>query len=162
MGYCTDLYIDVVQRCLADIPPFHGGYFPFAYWGLWAPGPTVRFQSDNSHMVSPRTYREQFLPFDCRVAQAFEYSAMATHTTQAQHWAVYAEIPDLRLIEVSLDLPPFGRPPLDLLPQFRQVQEMGKALLLTGFVTQAELEGLLAELSPTGLAIRVQIRQDDD
>jgi hypothetical protein len=105
-------------------------------------------------------YRERFMPFDRRVARAFEYSAFATHTTQAAHLSVYAEIPELRAIEMTIESPPFGRPPLELLPQFREVQAMGKALILTGVVTRAELGGLLCGLSPRGLALRVSVRED--
>ena len=161
MDYCTELYIGVARRRLAETPTFHGGYFAFVSWGLWAPGPTVRFQADNSYMISPRMYREQFMRFDRRVAAAFEYAAMGTHTSQAQHLPAYAEIPELRMIEVALDPPPFGRPPLDLLPQFREIQAAGKSLLLVGVVTRAELQGLLDGLSPRGLALRVEIREDE-
>ena len=41
MDYCTDLYIAVARRRLAETPTFHGGYFGFVVWGLWAPGPVV-------------------------------------------------------------------------------------------------------------------------
>ena len=160
MGYCADVYVDVARRRLDETPAFEGGYFPFMPWGLWAPGPTVRYQADNSHMISPRMYRERFMPFDRRVAQTFEYSAFATHTTQAVHLPVYAEIPELRAIEMTIEIPPFGRPPLELLPQFREVQAMGKALMLTGVVTRPELDGLLEGLSPRGLALRVSIREE--
>jgi len=161
MEYCTDLYVDVARCRLEETPPFAGGYFPFMPWGLWAPGPTVRYQADNSYMISPRMYRDRFMHFDRRVARAFEYSAFATHTTQAAHLPVYAEIPELRAIEMTIERPPFGRPPLELLPQFCEVQAMGKALMLTGAVTRAELDGLLDGLSPRGLAFRVRIREDE-
>ena len=158
MSYCADLHIGVARRRLGETPPFHGGYFPYAPYALWAPGPTVRYQADNSYLVSPHMYRKHFLRFDQRIAQAFEYSAMGAHTTQARHLPVYAEIPELRMIEVVFEAPPFGRPPLDLLPQFREVQAMGKGLLLTGVVTQAELDGLLDGLSPRGLALWLSVR----
>ena len=161
LDYCADLYIDVAQRRLTETPAFRGGYFASSYFGLWAPGSTVRYQADSSYLVSPQMYRERFQRFDRRIAQAFEYPAFASHTTQARHLSAYAEIPELRVIELTLELPPFGRPPLELLPQFREVQAMGKSLLLTGDVTRAELDGLLEGLSPTGLAFRVRIREDE-
>jgi hypothetical protein len=162
LDYCADLYIDVGQHRLAETPAYLGGYFPSSYFGLWAPGSTVRYQADSSYLVSPKMYRERFQRFDRRIAQAFEYPAFASHTTQARHLSVYAEIPELRVIELTLELPPFGRPALALLPPVREVQAMGKALLLTGDVTQAELDGLLEGLSPRGLAFRVRIREDDE
>lgn len=67
------------------------------------------------------------------------YSAFATHTSQGRHLPVYAEIPELRMIEMTVELPPFGCPVLEFLPQFRDVQAMGKALLLTGVVTRIGL-----------------------
>ena len=159
ISYCTDLYLDVARRWYEEIPAFHGAYFLEGDWGLMAPAVAIRFQSDSSYLISPRMYRELLLPLDRRVAQAFEYSAMATHTSQANHWSVYAEIPELDMIEVCLEAPPFGRPPLGLLPQFRGVQEGGKALLLHGAVTQCEADGLREGLSPTGLALRFRIRE---
>ena len=161
LDYCADLHISVTRKRLEETPAFHGGFFPYAPWALWAPGLTVRYQADNSYLVSPRMYREQFLPFDRRIAQAFEYSAMATHTSQARHLPVYAEIPELRMIEMVFEAPPFGLPPLTLLPQFQQVQAMGKALLLTGVVTRRELDGLLEGLSPRGLALWISVRETD-
>ena len=161
LTYCTELYLDVARRWFAGIPTFHGGYCLEGYWGLLAPGPAVRFQSDNSYLISPRQYREFFLRFDRQVAQAYPYSAMATHTTQQNHLATYCEIPELRMIEITLEIPPFGRPPLSLLSQLRSVQEAGKALLLHGTATQDELNGLVEGLLPTGLAVRLQIREDE-
>ena len=161
MAHCTEIYLSVAEGWFAEIPLFHGGYCLEGYWGLLAPGSAVRFQSDNSYMISPRQYREQFLGFDRQVTQAFEYPAIGTHTSQANHLTAYAEIPELRMVEVALEAPPFGRPPLELLPQFRVVQEAGKALLLQGTTTSAEMDGLLRGLSPTGLALRLSIRGDD-
>jgi len=161
MSYCTDLYIDVAKQYVQQAPVFHDGYFCYAPWSLWAPGTTVRYQSDNSYLVSPDMYREHFMRFDREIARSFEYSAMATHTNQADHLPVYAEIPELRMIEITFEAPPFGRPPLDLLPQFKEVQAKGKALLLTGSLTQKELDGLIEELSPKGLGLWVSIREEE-
>ena len=161
MTYCTDLYLDVTRQWYAGKTDSHGVYYLEGDWGLMCPAPALRFQSDSSYLISPRMYREQFLPLDRRVAQEYEYSAMATHTSQANHWSVYAEIPELSMIEVCLEAPPFGRPPLDLLPQFREVQDAGKALLLHGAVTQQAADGLLSGLSPTGLALRLRIREEE-
>ena len=161
LAYCTELYLDVARRWFAGVPTFHGGYCLEGYWGLLAPGTAVRFQSDNSYLISPRQYRQSFLRFDRQVAQAYQYPAMATHTTQQNHLATYCEIPELRMIEVTLELPPFGRPPLSLLSQLRAVQEAGKALLVHGTATRDEMNGLVEGLLPTGLAVRLRIRDDE-
>jgi hypothetical protein len=157
MDYCTELYVIVSREYLARTPRFLDGSFVEADWGLWAPGEAVRFQCDSSHLISPAMYREQFMSFDRRVARTFAYPALATHTSQAQHLRVYADIPELRAIEVYFEVPPFGRPPLEMAPHLQSIQAAGKSLLITGAMRRAELHSLLALLSPRGLAIRLSI-----
>ena len=59
--------------------------------------------------------------------------------------------------EVYFEIPPFGRPPLEMAPHLQSIQAVGKSLLITGAMKQAELHSLLALLSPRGLAIRLSI-----
>jgi len=157
MDYCTELYVVVAREYLARTPRFLGGSFVEADWGLWAPGEAVRYQCDSSHLVSPAMYREQFMPFDRRVARSFAYPALATHTSQARHLEVYAGIPELCAIEVYFEIPPFGRPPAEMAPYLQGIQAAGTSLLVTGAMREAELRGLLATLSPRGLAVRLSI-----
>ena len=154
LRHCTDLFITAAQRRLAETPAFHGGYMGRYEWGLWAPGPTVQFQADAMRNLSPEMYRDFMFEVDQRIAGAFEYAIIHTHSGSGHIIPVLAEEPELQAIEVTLDPAPYAPPPLELLPQFKLVQERGKSLLISGPMTRSELETLRESLSPVGLGIR--------
>ena len=151
---CTDIFVTVAKRRLAETPPFHGGYGVRFEYGLWAPGPVVQFQADAMLNLSPQTYREFMFEFDRRIASQFEYSLIHTHSGSAHILPVLSDEPALTAIEVTLDPAPYGPPPLELLPNFLVIQQAGKALLISGPMKRSEFDTLLERLSPVGLAIR--------
>jgi hypothetical protein len=154
LAMCADLFVSAAQKRLAETPLFHGGYAVRYEWGLWAPGPTVQFQADASRNISAQTYRSFLFEIDRRIARAFEYPIIHTHSGSAHILPVLVEEPELRAIEVTLDPAPYGPPPLTLLPAFKMVQRGGKALFISGPMQQSDLDAFLAHLSPAGLAIR--------
>ena len=151
---CADLFVYAAQRRLDETPLFHGGYAVRYEWGLWAPGTTVQFQCDASRNISPQMYRDFLFEVDRRIAGAFEYPIIHTHSGSAHILPVLADVPELRAIEVTLDPAPYGPAPLDLLPSFNMVQQAGKSLFISGPMKRSDLDTLLERLSPTGLAIR--------
>jgi hypothetical protein len=151
---CASLFIQTAQRRLSETPPFHGGYAVRSEWGLWAPGSAVQFQADASCNVSAKTYREFLFEIDRSIASQFEYSIIHTHSASRHILPVLVEEPELKAIEITLDPPPYGPPPLELLPSFRIVQQAGKALFISGPMKRFVLDSILETLSPVGLAIR--------
>jgi len=151
---CGGVFVQAARRRLDCTPPFHGGYAVRCEWGLWAPGTTVQFQADASRNLSECMYREFLFEVDRMIAGAFEYPIMHTHSGSHHILPVIMDIPELRAIEVSLDPAPYGPSPLDLLPEFEEVQRAGKSLLISGPMRQVELRVLLERLSPVGLGIR--------
>ncbi|MAG35297.1 MAG: hypothetical protein CL878_03485 [Dehalococcoidia bacterium] len=156
LAACTDVFLVSAQTWSAAKPLFHGGS---CIYDVWAPGTTIRTQADNAALLSPRLYREFLLPCDERICAAFDYPLIHTHSA-VLHIMVDAivDLPALRGVQVSLDYP--GGPSLvDLLPLLRQLNEC-KPLVITGPVTQEELDTLLASLSPRGLCLEVKLRED--
>ena len=123
-------------------------------WGLWAPGTTVQFQADASRNLSARTYRSFLVEIDRSIASQFEYPIIHTHSGSHHILPVLAEAPELDAIEVTLDPEPFGPPPLSLLDAFKMVQGAGKSLFISGPMKRSDLDAILEQLSPVGLAIR--------
>jgi hypothetical protein len=154
---CAKIFVDVGKRRLAQTPPWQGGYMVRYEWGLWAPGPTIQFQADASRNLSPAKYREFLVEIDREITGEFEFSIIHTHSGSSHILPVLVEEPGLRAIEVALDPAPYGPPPPQLLPRFKLVQEAGKSLYIGGPLKRSELDLLLENLSPTGLAIRAGI-----
>lgn len=153
---CTQVFITVAKAWAAVAPPFQGGSCEY---GIWAPGRIVRLQADNAALLSPRLYRDFLLPCDARICAAFDYPLIHTHSG-VLHIMVDAllALEPLRAIQVSMDYP--GGPPLaELLPLFRQINAH-KPLIITGPVSQSELDILLQSLSPRGVCLQVTLHSD--
>jgi hypothetical protein len=151
---CGRIFVHAAICRLNRTPLFHRGYAVRYEWGLWAPGTTVQFQADASRNLSAQMYREFLLEVDRKIAGAFEYPIMHTHSGSHHILPVIMDIPELKAIEVSLDPLPYGPAPLDLLPYFEEIQRAGKSLLISGPMRQNDLQVLLGRLSPVGLGIR--------
>jgi hypothetical protein len=102
-------------------------------------------------------FRSHIAPLDRELARHFEYSIMHVHSGQLQMLPAVLEIPELTAVQVAIDPPPYAPPASALIPTLRAVQEANKSLLVVGPMTQPELDRTLAELSPTGLALRISI-----
>ena len=150
LNHCADLFIGLAETHLSLAPPFHGGYTSY---GIWAPGPVIRTQLDNSVLLSPELYRKCFLPCDARIFRRFEYVVIHVHSAClhiADHLLAQEE---LNAIQVSIDFP--GGPLAEeVLPVLERIHER-KPLILTGPVTDDALRLLLDRLSPAGLCLAV-------
>ncbi|MBT5873701.1 MAG: hypothetical protein HOH43_09795 [Candidatus Latescibacteria bacterium] len=154
MRVSTDLFITIAKAWRDAAPLFAGGS---CLYGIWAPGTAVRIQADNAALMSPGTYRDFLLPCDERICAAFDYPLMHTHSGVLHIIAdALLELDGLRAIQVSLDYP--APPPIsELLPVLQKVNGR-KPLIITGSVTQSELDSLLDALSPAGLCLQVALR----
>ena len=157
LNRCTEIFIRTVDSLISETPRLEEGYCLLSDWGLWAPGTTIRFQEDIGGLFSPEMYSEQFLKFDRIIAQHFDFATFALHSSSVHLVPLYLTIPELKMIEITMDVAPFGPVPMELLEVFCLVQEKGKCLLITGCAKQSELEQLKKNLSSVGLAIRVGI-----
>ncbi len=154
---CTDVFLAVAAAWRDATSVFQDGT---CIYGIWAPGTTVRMQADNAALMSPDLYREFLLPCDARISSVFEYPMIHTHSG-VLHIMVDAllDLDSLSAIQVSLDYP--APPPIDeLLPVLKQTNAH-KPLIITGAVTQHELDILLESLSPAGLCLQVGLRNEE-
>lgn len=151
---CTELFIGAVLRWREVAPLFDSGT---CLYGLWAPGTSVRTQCDNAALLSPDIYRRFLRPCDERICRHFDYPLMHTHSGFiAMAAPVLLEVRGLRAVQVSLDWPA-GPTVADLLPTFQLLNDH-LPLIITGALTRAELELLLAGLRPAGLCLQVNLR----
>lgn len=151
----ADVFIEVVQARLALTPKFCDGYL--SSYGIWAPGKVARTQADNAALVSPQTYREFLLPYDEQIFESFDYPLIHLHSGCLHIADVLLSAEKLRAIQVSLDYPA-GPPVSEVLPILKRINEQ-KPLIITGAVTEKELEQLQETFSPRGLCMSVSIRE---
>jgi len=156
LALCAEAFIKVARAQYALIPAFHEGWLPWAY-GLWAPGSVIRFQSDSSSQLSPRTYREHILPHDRTIMRAFDHSILDLHSSGTLHLhGVLLDVAELDAISVTMDR--FENAPTveQLLPTFARILE-AKSLFIFGEMTMAEVELLTHSLPARGLAISATV-----
>jgi hypothetical protein len=141
-------FIQVARAQVALIPPYEGGWAPWAY-DLWAPGTVIRLQSDSASQLSPRMYREQILPHDRAIMRAFDYSIIDLHSAGTLHLhPVLLEVEELDAISVTLD--PYENAPTleELMPTFAAILE-AKSLSVFGEMRTEQVEWLQRAL-PSG------------
>ena len=152
---CTDVFITVARAWSDASPPFQSGYCEY---GIWAPGTVVRLQADNAALLSPRMYQDFLLPCDERICAAFDYPLIHTHSGGLCIMAdALLELERISAIQVSLDYPA-GPSVAALLPIFQKINRE-KPLIITGGLTEEELNLLLSNLSPRGLCLQVSIHK---
>ena len=157
LAICAEAFLAMVERRMAIVPPFHDGYMVRVEMGLWAPGPVVWFSADAMRNLSPEIYRQFLFDIDRKICRSFEYSIIHIHSASTHILPVLLDEPELTAIEVTIDPPGFGPPPLSLMDSFQKIQAAGKSLLIAGTMRRFELDRLLQSLSPVGLAIRAEL-----
>ncbi len=120
------------------------------WFSLWSPGKFYAAQNDFSYMISPRMFRELFLPVIERQTQFLDHTVYHVDGVAAfAHVPALCELPRLQAIQI---LPGAGKPsPLHYLDTLRYVQQAGKNLHIT--IPPEEVPEALRELRATGLFI---------
>lgn len=121
-----------------------------AWLEMWAPGKSYVIQNDFAYMISPRSFREVFLP---SLEEQTRFLDQSIHHLDGEgnfpHAPALCELPRLRAIQI---VPGAGKPSaLHYLPMLKQIQAAGKALQL--YLGPEEVETALAELSARDLII---------
>ncbi len=159
LSVCTETFIETAKTHLSTIPQCREGFI--SGYEIWAPGSTVRSQTDNSVLLSPSTYVKHVLPYDRRVLQAFKYPVVHTHQPcMSQVVQPLIEAQELKALQFSLDRPN-GPPVSDMIPLMRMVQEE-KPLIITGPITENELKLMLQTLSPKGLCLNTSVWTEEE
>lgn len=148
--------VKVARAQFELIPSFHGGWVSWSY-GLLAPGSVIRFQSDSSSQLSPHMYEQYVHPHDKTVMQAFDYSILDLHSAGTLHiYKVLMATEELDAISITMDRYANAPTVRDLLPTFAEILE-AKSLLITGEMTQEEVDLAREALPPKGLAINAHL-----
>jgi hypothetical protein len=154
----TDVWIDVVGEQTALVPPFEGGMACCEQYGLWVPGTNAVTQCDLAVVISPRTYERFLAPCDERICASLQYPIIHLHSISVHVLPIVLSAQGFAAIQVVVDPGPADPPLLSLVPYFQRVQAAGKPLIIhCGTIPQADLDGLLAALSPRGLCIHARV-----
>ena len=146
-------------RSLFDIIPLVDGGSA-TQWSLWTPGRGASLQEDFCTVVSPRQFREFFLPLDRELAKLADIAWMHIHAG-ALHLVDEALTADeIRGIQIVYD----GQvsPPLaETIPVMQRVQERGRCLIVRKYSPE-DLEQILPHLSPERLALDVYFSSESE
>ncbi len=149
--YLMQMWCEVYDHFYGIVRGVSGG--SACWFGVWSPGKTYAAQNDFSYMISPRTFRELFLPVIEQQTQFLDHTVYHVDGVAAfAHVPALCELPRLQALQI---LPGAGKPsPLHYLDALRYVQRAGKGLHLT--LAVEEIEPALKALSPRGLFIATQ------
>jgi len=138
-----DIFYDIVHE-VTD-----GG--STCWYSLWAPGKMYAVQNDFSYMISPRMFRQVFLPVIERQTEFLDYSIYHVDGIEAfAHVPALCELPKLQTLQI---LPGAGKPsPLHYIETLKTVQAAGKNLHIG--IPIHEVESALKMLSAKGLFIQ--------
>jgi len=129
------------------------------WFSLWSPGKTYAAQNDFSYMISPRMFRELFLPIIERQTRYLDHTVYHVDGIGAfAHVPALCELPRLQAIQI---LPGAGKPsPLHYIDTLKIVQRAGKALHIT--LSPEEVEPALKQLSARDLFISTACRTESE
>ena len=121
------------------------------WYPLWAPGKFYAPQNDFAYMISPRHFRDLFLPSIRKQIDYLDYSIYHVDGEgNFNHLDLPLELPKLQAIQI---LPGSGKPsPLHYMPLLKKVQAAGKNLHIG--ISPDEVRPALSELSAKGLFIQ--------
>ena len=144
-----DLWIELFSTYHDIVSPASDGGTT-CWFTLWAPGKFYPTHNDFSYMISPRMYREIFLPGLRRQTEYLDYTVYHVDGISAfAHVPTLCELPRLQALQI---LPGAGKPsPLHFMDTLRLVQERGRNLHIT--LPAEEVEAAVRSLSARGLFI---------
>jgi hypothetical protein len=150
---CADALIRIGQAQLALIPPSDNGYLVgCAGLRCWFPEKGLWLQDDAVSILSPRFFREFFLPPLQRVASQFPCVAFHLHGNQLWPVDVLLELDDIDVLNLNFDLGASGLED-KLVPTWRKIQAR-KPCIAFGHLTLDELARVRDQLSPVGLSLQ--------
>jgi len=157
-SHLMDIWCDVYDTFYDIIRDVCGGGST-SWFQLWAPGKFYPTQNDFSYMISPKMFREIFLPVIRRQTEFLDYSVYHVDGIGAfAHVPALCELPRLQALQI---LPGAGKPsPLYYTDVLKTVQAAGKNLHIT--IPTNEVEQALKTLSARGLFIETWAASEDE
>lgn len=146
-GRVNRVFLDLLARHWAAVPPRHGGYGHI--YGYWAPGPTNVLQEDVLGMCSPRVYADIFMPLNAAVVRDLgPYTLFHLHSTGLRHYRHVLDVPGIAGLEITLES--IGPTLSDLTPVVREILERSRLMLFVDAHFQ-DLPALLRQVPHDGL-----------
>lgn len=155
----ADALIALTKAHHAATVPFRGGYFIEQY-SMWAPGPIVRLQEDESAVYSPTLYRDIVMEFDRKIARAFPYSLIHLHSSSLFLLDDFLSIKEIGVFQINRDVGELGMP--ELIPYLKRIQAAGRRIFLRGPLDAEDFKLVAKELSPTGLMVQSVVGTTDE
>jgi hypothetical protein len=156
---CTDAILTVIEAGYKVLAPFQGGY-PSGY-AIWAPDQVIVTQADHSTLLSAQMYKEQILPFDLEVIRSCPFSMFHIHNNGLHIAPVLVEIPELNIIEVTVDPYPTGERKAHEVEMMQFIQEHKSLYLDVYLPSYEEGEWLLAQLPTRRLCFNAMYQAAD-
>lgn len=146
--YLMKLWIDVYEKFYGIISETAEG--SICWFPIWASGRFYPAHNDFSYMISPKMFREIFLPALEMQTNYLDYSVYHVDGIGAfGHVDALCELPRLQAFQI---LPGAGKPsPLNYMDVLKKVQRAGKNLHIS--ISSKEVEAALDNLSSKGLFI---------
>lgn len=157
MDRLTDICIMVLKAQNDVIPSFRGGYVNC--WGVWAPGTVTRHQEDEAAYISPKFYREFVMPYDRKLCQAFDYTAIHFHSAHHVHGDAVTDIPELGALQFNLEPPPYGPTLKEWIPILKRLIRKKPLMLHAWYLTREQINTVLEELPPQGLLLETYVQE---
>jgi hypothetical protein len=153
MGMWFEVY-DAFYRIVHDVSEGSTCWF-----GFWSPGKTYAAQNDFSYMISPKMFRELFLPMIEKQTRFLDHTVYHVDGIEAfAHVPALCELPRLQAIQI---LPGAGKPsPLHYLDTLKAVQRAGKNLQI--WIAPEEVQAAIEQLSARGLFISTWARTETE
>jgi hypothetical protein len=128
--------------------------------GFWSPGKARTFDADLAYNISNRAFKELILPPMAEWMQEIDNSSWHLDGKgNLTHLETLLDLPQLKAIQwVQGDGP--HKPILPWVPLIRKIQERGKSIQV--LCEPEEVESLLAEISPEGLAISTYCKTEGE
>ncbi len=151
---CADVWIELGQAQLALIPDSENGYMVgCAGLRCWMPEKGIWLQDDAVSVLSPRYYRQIFLPHIRRVAGTFPQVAFHLHGNQLWPIDMMLDLDEIDVLELNYDLGATGLED-KIIPAWRRIQGR-KPCIAFAHIGPDELGRVRDLLSPAGLSFQV-------
>jgi hypothetical protein len=150
------VWLNVAWAEAEIVPRYRGGY-GVRQFGLWAPDLAPWLQDDTSSMMSVDHYRQLFLQPMERIS-TFPYGVLHLHIPSLHLAEMFAEVPNVRAINLYFDSPTVSL--ADAMPVLQRLQARRMPLILAkdvyeGFALE-EYREILDGLSPRGLSVHLK------
>ena len=148
--WLADRVAELQRAQFENTPSFHGG--TINRYRLWGPGKNIVTQADIANVMSPKHFRDIFVPSYRTLIGGFDTATIHFHSSARQHMTALLEIEELAAVEWAMD--PTGPTLEEMIPVFVQILETKCVILMN--IKPHEVSLLLNNLPHEGLCIIVR------